>query len=120
MEMPVIDWPRLLIFRDLQPPGEADIVAELIDSFLSDSAARLERLHAAAAAGNLRGVAHEAHSIKGAAALLAADPLSAEAEAVEIAANAGLAQDLPPLLVRLNSALNTTHATLSRGPGALE
>ena len=118
MELPVVvvDWPRLLMLRDLQPPGEPDVVAELIASFLSDSAERIERLHAASAAGNLRGVSHEAHAIKGSAGLLGAEPLRAEAEAVETAANAGLVEGLPALIARMNSALDVAHAALSRGP----
>jgi HPt (histidine-containing phosphotransfer) domain-containing protein len=86
---PVVDWPQLLLLRELQDPSEPDVVADLVATFLTDSAVRMARARAALAAGDAKGVMVEAHTLKGSAALLAAEPLRRAAERVERAANAG-------------------------------
>jgi HPt (histidine-containing phosphotransfer) domain-containing protein len=112
----IVEWPRLLELRDLQPSGQPDIVAELIDAFLADSARRIAILHQAAAVGQWRDVGHQAHTLKGSAALLACEPLRAAAEIVEIAARTGATEVLPDAIVVLADALALARDVLSSGP----
>jgi two-component system, sensor histidine kinase and response regulator len=114
--LPVVEWITFLKLRDLQPPDEPDIIEELVSAFLVDSAKRLARLLDAAAAGDLRIVAHEAHSIKGSAGLLGAEALEAEAQEVETAARAGGSSTLPDLIDRLAAIVRATQVALTQGP----
>jgi len=83
MEQPVIDSPRLMTLRDLQEPDEADVILELVDSFVTDTTRRLVLLHEAAATGDVKTIAHEAHTLKGSAAALGADLMRAHAKLPE-------------------------------------
>jgi HPt (histidine-containing phosphotransfer) domain-containing protein len=112
----VIDWPQLLMLRELQPPDEPDVIADLIATFKKDSSARLERLRAAAASGNLTDVGHEAHALKGSAATLGAELMRGEAEHIEAAVRANDLAPLPPLVTRLAEALREAQAELAKGP----
>jgi HPt (histidine-containing phosphotransfer) domain-containing protein len=112
----IVEWPRLLELRDLQPPGQPDIVAELIDAFLADSARRIAILHEAATAGQWRDVGHQAHTLKGSAALPACEPLRAAAEIVEIATRTGTTDILPDAIVVLAEALASARDVLANGP----
>jgi HPt (histidine-containing phosphotransfer) domain-containing protein len=113
---PVVEWPRLLQFRELQPPGEPDVVLELIGDFLTDSARRITLLHEAAALEKWRDVGHQAHTIKGSAALLACEPLCAAAETVETAIRSGVTDGLPDAIAVLADALALARDVLSKGP----
>jgi HPt (histidine-containing phosphotransfer) domain-containing protein len=114
----IVEWPRLLQLRDLQPPGDPDIVLELIGAFLTDSQRRITLLHEAAAERKWRDVGHQAHTLKGSAALLACEPLRIAAETVETAARTGVTDGLPDAIVVLADALAAARNALSNGPPA--
>lgn len=113
---PIVDWPELLLLRELQPPGQPDVILELINDFLTDSARRIEKLHGAAAAGDWRDVGHEAHTLKGSAALLACEPLRAAAETVELAIRTDATSGLTDAIAVLDDVLAATRDVLSKGP----
>lgn len=112
----IVEWSRLLQLRELQPPGQPDVILELIGDFLTDSERRIKVLHEAAAAGMWRDVGHQAHTLKGSAALLACEPLRAAAETVETATRTGVTDGLADAIAALADALALTRAVLSNGP----
>jgi HPt (histidine-containing phosphotransfer) domain-containing protein len=114
----LVDWSQLLMLRTLQGPGEPDIVSDLISSFLVDADARMAHLHEGVSTGDLKIVAHEAHTLKGSAALLGAEPLRREAEALETAARSGSVPDLDDLVRRLDEAIHEAKDALAHGPPA--
>ena len=68
---------------------DAELVREVVDEFLSDIPRQIEKLKGALAAGDHRAAERQAHSIKGAAANVAAEALRAVASAMEEAGKAG-------------------------------
>jgi HPt (histidine-containing phosphotransfer) domain-containing protein len=61
----VIDRGVLASYKDLQQPGEPDIVVKLIDLFMDRSSESITCLQRAALAGDLSEVIRQAHGIKG-------------------------------------------------------
>jgi len=112
----IVEWPRLLQFRDLQPPGQPDVVLELIGDFLMDSERRMKLLHEAAAEQKWRDVGHQAHTLKGSASLLACEPLRVAAEVVETATRTGVTDGLPAAIAALDDALALARTALANGP----
>jgi HPt (histidine-containing phosphotransfer) domain-containing protein len=90
MEQPVFGRPRLMTSRVLQGPDEPDEILELVEAFVTDTTRCLERLHKAAATGDVKTLAHEAHTLKGSAAALGAALMRAHAELLERDACSGL------------------------------
>lgn len=113
---PIVEWPVLLELRELQPLGEPDVILELIRDFLADSTRRIRVLHEAAAAGQWRDVGHQAHTLKGSAALLACEPLRVAAETVELAVRTGETDGLSDAIAVLADALARARDVLSSGP----
>jgi HPt (histidine-containing phosphotransfer) domain-containing protein len=112
----IVEWSRLLELRELQPPGQPDIVLELVGDFLTDSERRIKLLHEAAAAERWRDVGHQAHTLKGSAALLACEPLREAAEAVETTIRTGVTDGLQDAIAVLADALALARDVLSKGP----
>ena len=73
-------------------------------------------LHEAAAAGQWRDVGHQAHTLKGSAALLACEPLRVAAETVELAVRTGETDGLSDAIAVLADALARARDVLSSGP----
>ncbi|RYU57753.1 PAS domain S-box protein [Methylolobus aquaticus] len=71
---------------------DEDLYWEVINSFCEDLPGRIEQLRTALAAGDLPAVQRQAHTIKGTAANVAADALSALALSIEQAADTGSAE----------------------------
>ena len=84
-------WNQMAVeeLRSLQEPGEADLVAELVDTFHVDARPLCDRLEQAAARGDLAEVRQVAHRIKGSALNLGAERLAGAAGALEAAAVRG-------------------------------
>ena len=71
----VLDESVIDALRQLTPPGEPDILAEILKLFLDDVPVRIERLRNAAAMGNIQEVHRSAHSLKGSAGNIGARDL---------------------------------------------
>ena len=68
MEEPVIlDQAVISGLRKLTPPGEPDVLAEVLKLFLEEVPPRIARLRNAWQAGNIQEVHRAAHSLKGSA-----------------------------------------------------
>lgn len=114
----LVDWPQLLALRELQEPGEPDVIGELIQMFLEDSASRMTRLRGGLAAGDAKVVVREAHSLKGSAGLLGAGQLHSDAAAVELEAgtNGLTGAGLDAMVDRLALSVSAVCRALEAGP----
>jgi HPt (histidine-containing phosphotransfer) domain-containing protein len=63
--------------RQLTPPGEPDVLGEVLRMFLTEVPPRIDRLRTAWAAGNIEEVHRAAHSLKGSAGNIGAQALHA-------------------------------------------
>lgn len=68
---------------------EPVFLAELIDTYLTDSVSLIQEMRAAAGAGNAEGLRRAAHSLKSNSATLGANHLAGLAREVEMSARAG-------------------------------
>ena len=68
MGEPVVLDPAVIdTLRQLTPPGEPDVLAEVLRLFLEEAPPRIARLRNAWASGNIEDVHRAAHSLKGSA-----------------------------------------------------
>ncbi|WP_418316565.1 Hpt domain-containing protein [Piscinibacter sakaiensis] len=72
----ILDPESLQRLRELDPRGDARLLEKVIDAFCSSTARLLPQLREAAAAANLGGVRHVAHTLKSSSASLGALQLS--------------------------------------------
>lgn len=85
--------------------GDEELLRELLQIFLAQSAADLGEMKAAWQAGDTAALGHRAHSIKGAAAGLGATLLSRRAAQLEEAAKRGDLSAVPVLLQAIQDEL---------------
>ena len=85
----VLDRAVLDMLRQLTPPGEPDVLKEVLTLFLSEFPPRLEKLRNAQAAGNIQEVQRAAHSMKGSAGNIGARALFDACKEIEEASKAG-------------------------------
>lgn len=71
----VLDPAVLDNLRQLTPPGEPDLLLQVLTIFLDEAPKRIERLQSALAAGDAAGVQRAAHSLKGSAGNIGAHAL---------------------------------------------
>src|SRR5918994_1634761 len=74
--------------RRLTPPGEPDVLAEILTVFLAEVPRRLDRLKAAWRAGDVAEVQRAAHSLKGSSGNIGADALYAVCRQIDERAKA--------------------------------
>jgi HPt (histidine-containing phosphotransfer) domain-containing protein len=75
--------------RQLTPPGEPDVLAEVLRMFLDEVPRRIDRLRAAWSAGDVTEVHRAAHSLKGSAGNIGAHALYAVCQQLDERAKAG-------------------------------
>jgi two-component system, sensor histidine kinase and response regulator len=95
--VPVFDRKRMQTLSD----GDAEFERELIDAFITNIGTHLSTLQSSIVAGDLAGVAREAHSLKGASADIGAVALAACAGRIEAAATAGDTASMTAMLTEL-------------------
>jgi HPt (histidine-containing phosphotransfer) domain-containing protein len=69
--------------------GDRTFVVELIEAYLNDSAAQLEAVEAAVAAGDAAALVRPAHTLKSSSATLGAQHVASQARALEMAGRGG-------------------------------
>ena len=72
-QQPPVSWKLSGALADLERDGELEFVRDLIETFLRDTAARLENLRKAAAAEDLDALAACSHTLKGSMLLMSAN-----------------------------------------------
>jgi two-component system sensor histidine kinase/response regulator len=78
-----LDLSVLAGLREIQQPGKPDLVTELIDLFLEDSAVHLKVLREAVSKNHTKEVRRVAHLLKGSSANVGAGPMAALYESLE-------------------------------------
>ena len=71
----VLDPAVVASLRQLTPPGEPDVLAQILSVFLADVPRRIEQLKAAWRDGKAADVQRAAHSLKGSSGNIGADAL---------------------------------------------
>lgn len=74
-ELAVLDPAVIETLRQLTPPGEPDVLTEVLQMFLAEVPPRIDRLRNAWAAGNIEEMYRAAHSLKGSAGNIGAQRL---------------------------------------------
>lgn len=87
--------------RQLTPPGEPDVLAEILTVFLAEAPRRIERLKSAFRAGNALEVQRAAHSLKGSSGNIGADGMFEICRQIDERARAG-ELGLEPLIEALD------------------
>lgn len=82
-EKAIIDPEQLESLRELNEPGEPDLVTELIDIFFSQSPSTITDLKKAVDEGNAKNVEKLAHKLKGSAANLGAEKMRSFCQEME-------------------------------------
>ena len=71
----VLDRTVIDMLRQLTPPGEPDVLVEVLTLFLNEFPSRLDKLRNAQASGDIQEVQRAAHSMKGSAGNIGARAL---------------------------------------------
>jgi HPt (histidine-containing phosphotransfer) domain-containing protein len=95
------------------PGTDASAVRELVEIFLDEAVKRVAAVHAAAAAGELGPMAHEAHSLRGASSAIGAAELASLCGEIEDAAKKGDLQRGQSAASRLDPAVADVRAALA-------
>lgn len=114
METTVLDAAVIAGLRQLTPPGEPDVLAEVLTMFLAEVPRRLERLRNARAAGDIEEVHRSAHSLKGSAGNIGAHALFEICKLLDERAKAGDLSGADPLVAALGVELGKVEAEIHR------
>jgi HPt (histidine-containing phosphotransfer) domain-containing protein len=117
-ELEVLDPSALEVLRPLTPPGEPDILTEVLRMFLSEVPPRLERLRNAWAAGNIEEVHRSAHSLKGSAGNIGARAFFAVCSQLDEKGKAGDLAGAAPLVDAVGAEFGRVEAAIHRLRGA--
>ena len=85
----VLDPAVVESLRQLTPPGEPDVLVEILGVFLTEVPRRIDRLKAAWREGNAVEVQRTAHSLKGSSGNIGADALFEVCRQIDERARAG-------------------------------
>src|SRR5262249_52386875 len=96
-----VDESVLESFRQLQEPGAPDIVAELVELFLTDLPGRVQAVGAAAARNDCEGARATAHALKSSAAYIGAKELARHCAEMEGTAREKNAEGVRSLAVTI-------------------
>jgi HPt (histidine-containing phosphotransfer) domain-containing protein len=83
MSEPALDRSVIDVLRQLTPPGEPDVLVEILTLFLQDVPTRIAALQNAVGSGDADGVHRAAHSLKGSAGNVGAKGLQEACRVVE-------------------------------------
>ncbi len=114
MEAPALDPAVLESLRQLTPPGEPDVLAEVLQLFVADVPARIERLRAAWQAGDAVAVQRAAHSLKGSAGNIGATQLLAVCGRLDEQGRSGDLSALAPLVASLDAEYGRVESEIQR------
>ena len=110
----VLDPKVIDSLRQLTPPGEPDVLNEVLTIFLQEVPTRVERLRTFLAAGNIVEVQRAAHSLKGSAGNIGARSLYDICRQLDDKARSGDLLALAPLVGALASEFDKVKAEIHR------
>ena len=102
MDQPVLDQAVLSALRGLTPPGEPDVLAEVLRLFLNEVPPRMVRLRNAWQGGNIEEMHRAAHSLKGSAGNIGARRLYDVCHQLDAIGKAGDLAGAAPLVAALD------------------
>jgi len=102
---PVLDPAVLESLRQLTPPGEPDVLKEVLQLFLDDVPARVERLRSAWQGGDAVAVQRAAHSLTGSAGNIGATGLLGVCRQLDDVGRAGDLSNAASLVAALDAEL---------------
>jgi HPt (histidine-containing phosphotransfer) domain-containing protein len=114
----VLDPDAVNQIRALQEPGQANLLAEVVETFRASSDGDLQRLRRALEIGDHETVLNAAHRIRGAAAALGADRMRSAAEVLELRGRQQSLAGAEELLAALETAREQTLAALTQEVGS--
>jgi HPt (histidine-containing phosphotransfer) domain-containing protein len=113
-EAPVLDQSVVETLRQLTPPGEPDVLAEVLRLFLQEVPPRIDRLRNAWTTGNIQEVHRAAHSLKGSAGNIGAQRLLAVCRQLDDRATATDTAAMATLVAALGVEFGMVEAEIHR------
>jgi HPt (histidine-containing phosphotransfer) domain-containing protein len=113
-EPAVLDETVIETLRQLTPPGEPDVLAEVLQMFLQEVPPRLERLRIAWAAGNIEEMYRSAHSLKGSAGNIGAQRLFSVCAQLDDMGRSGNLTGAPALVDALGAEYGKVESEIHR------
>jgi HPt (histidine-containing phosphotransfer) domain-containing protein len=109
----VLDAAVLANLRQLTPPGEPDVLAEILTVFLGDVPQRIDHLKTSWRAGNAAAVQRAAHSLKGSSGNVGARVLFEVCREIDDRSKAG-DLGIEPLIAALDREFARVEAEITR------
>ena len=100
--------------RQLTPPGEADVLTEVLTIFLQEVPPRIDRLRTSWADGNIQEVQRAAHSLKGSAGNIGARALYEISRQIDEKGRTGDLSGLAPLIDALTAEFGKVEVEIRR------
>jgi len=97
-ERAALDISVISNLRALQSRAEPNLLSDLIDSFLRDSAERIAAMRGAAASGDAKALTRTAHALKGSSGTVGANRMTALCDVIEELSRASSMEGLPALI----------------------
>lgn len=110
---PALDPVVIATLRELTPPGEPDVLKEVLQLFVADVPGRMGRLRQAWHAGHAADVQRAAHSLKGSAGNIGAGDLLAVCRLIDERAKAGDLTQMAELVARLDAEYGRVEAEIA-------
>ncbi len=107
-----IDIHAIENLREMQVPGEPDVVLEIVETFMQGVPGHAEKLRGSLAGGDFEELGRSAHSLKGSAGFLGMREVGVICERLEAAARDGRGDDARRLVAALEEALARAEAVL--------
>jgi len=98
--------------RSLAARGSQGLVAQLIDSLMSDSSGQMEAVRQAAANGDREGLYRAAHSLQGAVSIVGGDTVARICAGIVKRAKNGTFDEIDPLVAQLQSGVEAIRKAL--------
>ena len=114
MDEPVLDPVVVETLRQLTPPGEPDVLAQVLAIFLQETPKRVARIQAAWQSGDHDEVHRTAHSLKGSTGNIGARPMFAVCRDLDAQVRAGELTNVPALIAALVSEHQRVEAEINR------
>jgi len=98
--------------RSLESRGSKGLVAQLIDSLMSDSSAQLDALRKATVDGDREALYRAAHSLQGSVAMVGGDSVARSCAELVKSARTGSFDQIAPLVTQVQSAIESIRKAL--------
>lgn len=119
-EPAVLDEAVIASLRELTPPGEPDVLTEVLQLFLQEFPLRHEKLRNAWASGNIEAMCRAAHSLKGSAGNIGARRLFSVCTQLDDMGRGGDTTRLAPLVDALETEFRQVEVEIRRIIGSVE